>query len=216
MSKLIVSTGQVFGRLTVLKESERLRLPSGQTNRAFVCLCECGKRTTVRLVHLSRRRITSCGCIKGESHDPKYDGLYNTWRGMKSRCKAKSGPTHKNYSGKGIKVCEEWELSFHTFLDFALKSGWKHGLEIDRIDSNKGYHPSNCRFVNQLQQSNNVSTNIHIEYNGEIRPFGLVINEANKTSHMAAIRGRIKRGWTAQKAIDTPIKCGNYLKGKRT
>jgi len=69
--------------------------------------------------------------------------LYNTWRGMKERC---TSPTHKNYVLYKDKLCEEWYES-ETFMKWAKQNGYKEGLTIDRIDSNKGYYPENCQFI---------------------------------------------------------------------
>ncbi len=34
-------------------------------------------------------------------------------------------------------------------MKWAEKNGFKKGLQIDRIDNNKGYFPENCRFVSR-------------------------------------------------------------------
>ncbi|GEM_PF-1110060 len=46
--------GQRVGKLVVIKEVDKLVLPSGQTNRAFLCKCDCGEEKVVRKVHLSK------------------------------------------------------------------------------------------------------------------------------------------------------------------
>jgi len=69
--------------------------------------------------------------------------LYTTWRGMKERC---TSPTHKNYEVYKGKLCEEWKDS-DIFIEWATQNGYKEGLTIDRIDSNKGYYPENCQFI---------------------------------------------------------------------
>ncbi len=83
---LTIQQGQKFGKLTITKELDAVRLPCGQTNRVFECLCDCGNTASVRLVHLSRGRTTSCGCNKGEKHGEGRSKLYTIWRGMKNRC----------------------------------------------------------------------------------------------------------------------------------
>lgn len=50
----------------------------------------------------------------------------------------------------------------------SFKNGYKKGLELDRINNNKGYSPSNCRWITHLEQQNNKRTNVLIEYNGDI------------------------------------------------
>ncbi len=76
-------------------------------------------------------------------HGYRHTKLYNTWRGMKERC---TNRNHKNYSLYKDRWYKDWD-SFVTFKDWALANGYEDGLTIDRIDSTKGYHPNNCRFV---------------------------------------------------------------------
>ena len=47
-----IKKGDVYSELTVIKEGERKILPSGQTNRTADCLCSCGDKKNVRIVHL--------------------------------------------------------------------------------------------------------------------------------------------------------------------
>jgi hypothetical protein len=52
----------------------------------------------------------------------------------------------KYYGSKGITVCDEWK-SFEPFRDWALANGFKPELQLDRIDGDGHYSPSNCRWV---------------------------------------------------------------------
>ena len=73
-------------------------------------------------------------------------GLYNSWRGMKNRCTNPNNSAYEWYGGRGITVCKGW-LNWDTFREWALKSGWKKGLTIDRIDEDGNYEPSNCQWI---------------------------------------------------------------------
>lgn len=73
--------------------------------------------------------------------------LYSVWRGMKKRCYEPKHDNYKRYGGRGIKVCDEWVNNPAAFVHWALKSGWKPELTIDRIDSDSDYKPNNCRWV---------------------------------------------------------------------
>lgn len=52
-------------------------------------------------------------------------------------------------------MCEEWRNDFMSFYNWAIANGYEKGLTIDRIDNDRNYEPSNCRWVNRLIQSQN-------------------------------------------------------------
>ena len=66
MSKAIDLCGLTFGRLSVIEESNPVITPSGQKIRTWKCLCECGKTTTARGIHLKNGHTQSCGCLRSE------------------------------------------------------------------------------------------------------------------------------------------------------
>jgi len=61
---------------------------------------------------------------------------------------------HK-YGARGIGVCDEWRTSYLVFETWALQSGYKEGLYLDRKDNYKGYAPCNCRFITQALSNRN-------------------------------------------------------------
>ena len=102
-----------------------------------------------------------------KKHGLSKSKIYHVWLSMRERCNSKKNKSYKNYGAKGIKVCEEWENSFLCFYNFSISNGYKEGLTIDRIDSNLGYYPENCRFVTVKEQNRNYGRNRLITYNGE-------------------------------------------------
>lgn len=73
--------------------------------------------------------------------------LYRIWSSMISRCENKTKGNFKHYGGRGIKVCEEWRLSPKSFFEWALDNNYSDSKEIDRIDVDDHYKPSNCQFL---------------------------------------------------------------------
>jgi hypothetical protein len=98
------------------------------------------------------------------THGETKTRLYSIWRAMKKRCYQPTSAGYKNYGGRGIAVCDEWVCSYESFRDWALKSGYKEELTLDRLNNDGNYEPSNCRFSTYLQQANNKRTNRVIVY----------------------------------------------------
>ena len=80
--------------------------------------------------------------------------LYKVWSRMKSTCLTSSATHYKYYGGRGITICNKWD-KFKNFSKWAYKNGYKVGLTIDRKENNKGYSPSNCRWVDRITQARN-------------------------------------------------------------
>lgn len=147
--KLIILAGKKYGKLTVIKEVAP-HISTYRLQRKVLCICECGNEASVVLNSLRTGNTISCGCYgakKSITHGLKHHTLYKVMNSMKSRCYNPNAPNYKWYGEKGINICDEWRNDFKTFYDWAIKNGWKKGLQIDRIDNNKGYFPDNCRFT---------------------------------------------------------------------
>jgi hypothetical protein len=76
----------------------------------------------------------------------KHSRIYHAWYQMIKRCYNPKNDNYNRYGGKGITVCKEWIDSFQSFLNWALSNGYSDKLTIDRVESDKPYEPSNCRW----------------------------------------------------------------------
>ena len=121
------------------------------------------------------------------------------WNGMKGRCHNPNHADYPKYGEVGIFVCLKWRYSFLKFLqDVGVCPSTEHTL--DRIDSTKGYLPSNTRWATRLEQSRNTK---------KVKPTGGFGCRAEFVQHAVGILGlspktieaRLVRGWTPDQIL---------------
>ncbi len=209
--KIDINQGDKFGNLTVLKEVEPFRQPSGQTQRGILCKCDCGNEKVIRLSQLIRLRISSCGCKQKIRNGESTSRIYKTWRAMKERVHLKSYIRSNRYSERGITICKDWDNDYFTFKTWALNNGYADNLQLDRINNDGNYEPNNCRFVTNKQNANNREITFYVNYNGNKYPIMELFDKLNVPAiNQPAIRNRILRGWDHTEAFNKPIRNGNY------
>ena len=150
-------TGLPFGYYTAIRQD-------GCNSKGvpyWLCRCRCGNEKRVRVDHLLDGSIKSCGCLQRErstTHGCWHEPWYQVYHSMMKRCGHLEGGKESDlrlYRDRGITVCELWRNSPQSFGDWLIAHGWRKGLQIDRIDNNKGYSPDNCRAVTCKENNNN-------------------------------------------------------------
>ena len=153
-----------YGSLMWVRDIPDYRNEKGQKMSASEWKCDCGNIIIRPNSYVVSGNTKSCGC-RAVKHGNCKHPLYTVWIGMRRRCRDKNHKDYHNYGGRGIKVCNEWQ-DFRTFLEWGMRSGYKKGLTIDRIDVNGNYCPDNCRWATAYVQSNNTRSNHPITING--------------------------------------------------
>ena len=112
--------------------------------------------------------------------------LYNKWKCMKWRCCNPKHTFFKDYGARGIQVCEQWLNDPKAFVEWSLTNGWQKGLQIDRINNDGNYEPSNCRFVPNRTNSQNRRCSVNRDL-----PLG-VFRSGNKYKSSVWVNGKTK------------------------
>lgn len=193
-------TGKTFGDLTVVAREGRQG-----TNTTWRCQCTCGNIHVVRRDLLLKGDVKSCGCknTKKLKHGRSGTRIYYIWHGMLDRCYNEKAAAYENYGGKGIGVCDRWRESIDNLIeDMGMPPSELHTL--DRRENSDGYHRDNCHWATPEEQGNNRSTNVTLEFNSKVQTLARWSRETGLSED--AIRHRLKRGWTVEKALTTPAR----------
>jgi len=208
MPNKIDMTGQTFGQITVVKESDQR---SGNGVK-WECVCSCGKTFVACGRDIRKKHTLSCGCLQvatvikrnckhGLAPRGRRTRTYRSWAGMIQRCENSNSPAFKNYGGRGISVCARWH-DFRNFLkdmDICPKN-----RSINRINNNGDYTPKNCHWASASEQSRNMRTNHFVTINGKT----LCITDwlRRLCLHQATYMRRIRSGWNDVEALTKPVR----------
>lgn len=217
MAQAMDLSGQRFGRLTAVSIAFR------RNGAYWLCSCDCGKDTVVRVGLLRNGTVASCGCGSREQARINCEKwwkrneriplefrcqLKHCYQNMISRCTDQNNARWSCYGGRGIRVCDEWIGldGRRRFYDWALEAGYAKGLQIDRINVNGNYSPDNCRFVDAVVQANNTRRNHVIKWNGQSLTLADWARQLGLT--YSSMKHRIERGWSMERIASQPQRGG--------
>lgn len=113
---------------------------------------KCGNGFTCR-----SSRFCSMECSGSPSRNKRhgYAGtkIHATWLDMRNRCRNPKFSNYARYGGRGIKVCERWDVFENFLADMGEHPGGEYTLE--REDNDGHYEPGNCVWATKQQQGRN-------------------------------------------------------------
>lgn len=193
--------GERYGRLVVLSEGPGR--PRWQ--RTWYCHCDCGTVKLVSHSNLRAGKAQSCGCYKLERikatatrHGRSGSSIHNIWMNMRQRCRNPKNKRYWEYGGRGITVCDRWQIFENFLADMGERPSLKHSL--DRINCNGNYEPGNVRWATATQQANNTRWNHQILYDGRVQTMAEWGREIGIDPQLICCR--IERGWTEEMALE--------------
>ena len=130
--------------------------------------CDCGNYVIALHSNVKSGNTKSCGCLKSKTtadrnkkHGLSKTPIYFLWKAMKQRCLNPNNKDYYHYGGRGVGICEAW-MDFINFYNDMYEAYIKHeklyghkNTTLDRIDVNKDYEPSNCRWTTWSIQNTN-------------------------------------------------------------
>ena len=124
---------------------------------------------------------------------------HRAYYNAKQRCTNPKNRKFPIYGARGI------EFRFACFKDFFELLGNRPSAEhqLDRIDTDGHYEDGNVRWATREQNNRNKRNNRLLTYQGQTKS----IAEWSEQTGIAwtTLRGRLDSGWSAERAIETPI-----------
>lgn len=205
--------GQTFGRWRVVSYA-------GSDNGArWLCQCSCGSPPRVVATTNLMQGSKSCGCLQREAaaetgktlhkrrrkvpcavktHGMSKTPEYLAWNQMIQRCTNKNLRNYSDYGGRGIKVCDEWKVSFSAFYQhIGPRPSADHSL--DRIDNDGNYEPGNVRWATDRQQRDNSRHPRRFLFQGEMLSVAEIAARA-KVGYVTLWHRLVKLGWSIERA----------------
>lgn len=177
MYRKSINPGEKFGQRIVIEETTEKR--NGYVLYLIKCICgNISKHSGSYLRRYPDRLCNPCSQNKNKTRGEKHhffkhghinnrikkDSLYTTWISMRDRCRNKNNKQYKDYGGRGIFICKEWE----QFSNFKKDMGSKPlGHQLDRVDNEGPYCKENCRWASIKFNQNNKRNTTFFNIDGQ-------------------------------------------------
>jgi len=155
-SSIKYKNGEKINGIMFLKEIKKQK---GRKERKGLFVCPyCNNEFITNISSIKHGVTKSCGCYRKmisrnslRTHGLGKHKLNNTWKNIKKRCNNSKSQDYKNNGALGIKMYFEWDNDFKAFYNWCIINGYSEFLKLGRIDKNKDYSPSNCRFMTNAE-----------------------------------------------------------------
>ncbi len=185
--------GKQFKNITVLQQ---IKNHGGAS--LWLVKCICGTEQIVganRLINMPKEKRFRCPAC-----DPKLCPTKITWRAIIKRNKERSIP-----------VCQKW-LNYDGFLvDMGLRP---KGQVIDRINNQKGYFKSNCRWATYFTSTENRRNTVWLKIRGKRMRIKEAALKFGVKEYL--IYNRLRAGWTGADLLIPMIRSGFDKNGQPT
>jgi hypothetical protein len=126
------------------------------------------------------------------------------WSSMRRRCTNPKAQQYKDYGGRGIRVCERWNLFDNFIADMGPRPKGKYPsgrakYTIERKDNDGDYSPKNCVWATYKQQSYNRQRQRLVRFRGKTRSLASWVDDLGLNYKI--VHQRLARGWTVSQAF---------------
>jgi len=155
--------------------------------------------------------MTNLNAVRNErgeystTHNMTGHVFYPVWRAMNSRCYNKSNNSYRNYGGRGISVCDKWKSSPIQFIEWLINNGYKENLQIDRIDNNREYSPSNCKLSTRSENCRNRRSSVYVDFEG-VRTLLIELSEKTGIAYHTLYSRVFTQNMSTEDAVNKPFR----------
>lgn len=116
---------------------------------------------------------------------------------MRSRCRNPKVDRWASYGGRGISVCDRWQVYENFIADMGHPP---EGYTLERRDVDGNYEPSNCHWVSADAQYSNKRATVRVMLHGHEFPFRELV-AASGIKYATAYARLYDYGWTPERTF---------------
>lgn len=194
-----------------LEVSEFGRCSSSRDGLQVYC-SECRRDRWNRERELNRYRRLEVRALKADIREvkrslgllaPRTDRqrLRSVFSQMQQRCHNPNNDFYQYYGSRGIELRFD---DFESFYLWSFENGYRRGLEIDRIDNDGHYEPSNCRWVTHKENMSNTRRARRLTAFGETKSLLEWVEDPRCNVTLKQLESRYYNDWSNEDKLTQP------------